>query len=132
MSRARGTALAVLSAAAAVAGCNEVHWTASPYPIPLALSGPGGGLMGRGTVDGVDTPFAMVVDTGTVLTTYDSGSGQVRARTGELTLFGVSGSDVIPRLSIRGVPLFEAPLGSLGVGDGPMAVRGILAGDNLS
>src|SRR6266511_3396880 len=129
--RARWAALAVLMAAA-IGGCTEVHWTASPYPIPLVLSGPGGGLMAQATVDGITTPFPLVVDTGTVLTTYDDGSGATLARTGELTLFGINGGATIPRLSIRGVPLFGAPLGSLGAGDAPVKAGGVLAGDNLS
>ena len=63
------------------------------------------------------TPFPVVVDTGTILTTYDDGSGATRAPTGDLTLFGVDGSGATSRgCTFTDVQLFEGPLGSLGVG----------------
>jgi hypothetical protein len=117
----------------AAAGCTQTHWTALPYPIPLVLSAPGGGLMARATIDDGTMPFPLVVDTGTVLTSYDDGTGVTRAHTGGITVFGVDGlGAAIPRLSITTIPLFAAPLGSLGIGNGAVKVGGVLAGDNLS
>jgi hypothetical protein len=115
-----------------VGGCTQPRNTVLPYPIPLTLSGPGGGLMGQALAPGMDTPFPVVVDTGTILTTFDDGSGVVRALTGDLTLFGVDGASAIPRLTLTQVQLFEGPLGYLGVGAAATRVRGVLAGDNLS
>jgi hypothetical protein len=126
-----GRALAVSALLAAVSGCTEIHWTASPYPIPLELA-PGGALMARATVDGIADPFPVVIDTGTVLTTYDDGSGTLLARTGQLTLFGLANGAPIPRLEISGVPLFGAPLGMVGNDSGAVKADGILAGDILS
>ncbi len=78
-----------------------------PYPIPLSLSGPGGALLGRATVDGTTAPFPVVVDTGTILTTYDDGSGVPRAHTGDFVLYGVDAAGgASPRLSIERVQLF--------------------------
>jgi hypothetical protein len=115
-----------------VGGCTQPRNTVLPYPIPLTLSGPGGGLIGQALAPGMDTPFPVVVDTGTILTTFDDGSGVVRALTGDLTLFGVDGASAIPRLTLSQVQLFEGPLGYLGVGAAATRVQGVLAGDNLS
>ena len=123
---------AALIVALAVAGCTETHWTALPYPIPLTLSGDGGGLLGAGSFFTDPTILPTIVDTGTVLTTYDDGSNTTKAPTGEFTIFGVSGGVDIPRMHITDVQFFEAPLGSIGVGDGATKVGAIFAGDNLS
>ena len=124
---------ALLPLALVVAGCTQTHSSVLPYPIPLALSGPGGGLVGRATVDESGTPFDVSVDTGSILTTFDDGSGRVRAMMGDLTLFGVDGAGTaIPRVNITGVQLFEGPLGLLGVGGAAMKVGGVIGGDNLS
>jgi hypothetical protein len=113
-------------------GCTQTHETVLPFPIPLTLSGPGGGLVGRAAVDS-PTPFPVVIDTGTILTTFDDGSGGVRALTGDLTVFGVDGAGAaIPRLGISNVLLFEGPLGRLGVGDAALEMNGVIGGDNLS
>ena len=56
----------------------------SPYPIPLELSAAGGGLVGARHRRWRGAPFAVVVDTGTILTTFDDGRGTVRALTGDL------------------------------------------------
>jgi hypothetical protein len=116
-----------------VAGCTQSHTSVLPYPIPLTLSGPGGGLMAQATVPGSPAPFPVVVDTGTILTTFDDGSGTVRALTGDLTLFGVDGAgSSIPRLTLDNAQLFEGPLGLLGVGAAATRVTGVVAGDTLS
>lgn len=125
----RGAALVV---ALAAAGCTETHWTALPFPIPMTLSGDSGGMMGAGTFFTDPTILPTVVDTGTVLTTYDDGTGATKAPTGELTLFGVSQGVDIPRVHITDVQFFEAPLGSLGVDASATKVGAIFAGDNLS
>jgi hypothetical protein len=127
--RAAGAALVVVFAL----GCTETHWTALPYPIPLALSGPGGGLMARASVDGAPTSFPIVVDTGTVLTAYDDGRGVVRAHTGDFRFYGVSGMGfAIPRLEISNVRLFTTAIGDLGVDAATTPVQGVIGGDNLS
>jgi hypothetical protein len=123
---------AALVVALAAAGCTETHWTALPHPIPLTLSGDGGGLLGAGTFFTDPAILPTVVDTGTVLTTYDDGSGTTQAPTGEFTIFGVSDGVDIPRMHITDVQFFESALGSLGVGDGAIKVGAIFAGDNLS
>ncbi len=127
----RGRALVALSLL--VGGCTETRSSVLPYPIPLELSGAGGGLIGRATIDASGTPFAVEVDTGSILTTFDDGSGAVRAMTGDFTLFGVDGAgNAIPRLTLTDVQLFEGPLGHLGVGGAATKVDGVIAGDNLS
>ena len=114
-------------------GCTESRWSVLPYPIPLRLSAAGGGLTARATVDGATAPFTVVVDTGTVLTTYDDGSGRTRGKTGDLEMYGVDAAgDPIPRLSISNVPLFQSPLGTLGVGGDAIPIAGVIGGDNLS
>lgn len=124
---------ALVPLALLVAGCTTSHSSVLPYPIPLELSGPGGGLIGRATVSGAGAPFAVSVDTGSILTTFDDGSGAVRAMTGDLTVFGVdSAGSAIPRLTITDVQLFEGPLGVLGVGGAATKVAGVIGGDNLS
>ncbi len=126
-------ALCPLVPLALLAGCTQTRSTVLPYPIPLELSGPGGGLLARATVGGTTAPFPMVVDTGTILTTFDDGSGRVRALTGDLAVYGIDGTGAaIPRLSISDVQLFEGPLGALGVGAAATPVGGVLGGDNLS
>ena len=127
-----GRALVALSLLL-VAGCLQTHSASLPYPIPLELSGPGGGLLGRATIDEAGTPFTVAVDTGSILTTFDDGSGAVRAMAGDFTLFGVDGAgNAIPRLTVTGVQLFEGPLGQLGIGGAATKVDGVIAGDNLS
>lgn len=117
----------------AVAGCTETHWSVLPYPIPLALSGAGGGLVARATVGGTSEPFPVAVDTGTVLTTYDDGSGRTRGLTSDLTMYGIDAAGAaVPRLSITHVALFESPLGALGVGSDSVRLGGVIGGDNLS
>ncbi|HEX8950459.1 MAG TPA: hypothetical protein VF945_01375 [Polyangia bacterium] len=124
---------ALLPLSLLVVGCTQPRSTVLPYPIPLELSGAGGGLVGRATVGAGGTPFSVVVDTGTILTTFDDGSGGVRAMTGDLTLYGVDGvGNAIPRLAISDVQLFEGPLGLIGVGGAATKVGGVIGGDNLS
>jgi hypothetical protein len=128
-----GRALVLVPLVGVVAGCTDTHWSVLPYPIPLALSGPGGGLMARATVDGTTTPFPVVVDTGTILTSYDDGSGLARAFRGSLTMFGVDAAgNAVPRLALTGVQLFEGPLGALGVAAAATRVGGVIGGDTLS
>ena len=116
-----------------VVGCTQSHSSFSPYPIPLQLSAAGGALLARATVDASGAPFSVVVDTGTILTTFDDGSGQVRALTGDLTLYGVDASaTAIPRLNLTDVQLFEGPLGLIGVSSAATRVGGVIGGDNLS
>lgn len=111
-----------------LAGCNVPTATYSPRPIPVGLSG--GALSASATVDGVSTPFPIVLDTGTPLTTYDDGSPKARGRLGSFRLFS---EEVVPaaRLEIRDVQLFVAPLRSVGPGDNPFEIGGVLGGDNL-
>ncbi|MDB4969618.1 MAG: hypothetical protein JWN44_5307 [Myxococcales bacterium] len=114
-------------------GCTESHWQVLPYPIPMQLSGPAGGLIARASVDGSSGPFDVMVDTGTILTVYDDGTPAARARLGDLTMFGIgSAGESIPRLSITHTQLFQGPLGSLGVGADVTPVGGVIGGDNLS
>src|SRR5689334_17921497 len=87
-----------------VAGCTETHWSVLPYPIPVEIAGTGGGLLARATVDNTTAPFPVAVDTGTILTAYDDGSGRTHAHLGDLAVFGVDASGAaIPRLSITDV-----------------------------
>jgi hypothetical protein len=89
--------------------------------------------MARATVDGTTAPFAVVVDTGTVLTTFDDGSGRARAQLGDLTVYGIDAAGAsVPRLAITDVQLFEGPLGSLGVAAAATRMGGVIGGDNLS
>jgi hypothetical protein len=98
----------------------------------MQLSGPSGGLIARANIDGTTDPFPVMVDTGTILTTYDDGSGMMRARKGDLTMFGIDAAGrSIPRLSITQVQLFEAPLGTLGAAGEVLRVGGVIGGDNL-
>lgn len=116
-----------------VAGCTETQWSVLPYPIPLELAGAGGGLLAQASVDGTSAPFPVAVDTGTILTTYDDGTGRTSARNGDLTMYGIdAGGAAIPRLSITNVALFQAPLGHYGVGGDAVPVGGVIGGDNLS
>lgn len=120
-------------ALAAAAGCTETHTSVLPYPIPLTLTGPGGALIGQAVVGGTTAPFPVVVDTGTILTTFDDGSGQTRAQFGDIVLYGVDGSgNAIPRLSVQNVQLFEGPLGLVGIDAATVHVGGVFGGDNLS
>ena len=123
-----------LSALAILAGgCTETHTSVLPYPIPLQLSGDGGGLVAMASIGDGGVPFAVAVDTGTILTTFDDGSGDVRALTSDLTMYGIDAAgSAIPRVTISDVQLFEGPLGSLGVGAASLRMGGIIAGDNLS
>jgi hypothetical protein len=131
--RATAWCCALLPSVLAAAGCTETHTMSLPYPIPLELSGTGGGLVGRGSVGGSNAPLPIVVDTGTILTTFDDGSGTVRALTGDFSVYGVDASGAaVPRLTVTDVQLFEGPLGRLGVGDAAMPMSGVLGGDNLS
>ncbi len=125
---------ALLPLSLLVVGCTQTHTSFLPYPIPLELAGgAGGGLLGRASVGGGATPFPVVVDTGTILTTFDDGSGGVRALTSDVVLYGVDGlGNAIPRLTITDVQLFEGPLGLAGVGSAATAVGGVIGGDNLS
>jgi hypothetical protein len=124
---------ALLPLAIFAGGCTETHTSVLPYPIPLETSGDGGGLVAMAAVGDGGVPFPVEVDTGTVLTTFDDGSGNVRALTTDFTMFGVDGSgNAIPRLTISDVQIFDGPLGNLGVGDAAMRMGGIIAGDNLS
>jgi hypothetical protein len=93
-------------------------------PIPLSLAG--GALTTTATVDGMPTPFPVVVDTGTPLTVYDDHSQRISGRTGNFRLFSSAG---VPRLEYDGVQLFDTPLGTLGLA--AMPIDGILGGDNL-
>ncbi|MCA1663911.1 MAG: hypothetical protein LC659_06545, partial [Myxococcales bacterium] len=131
--RAMPVPLALAVAVVVAAGCTQSHSSFSPYPIPLELSAAGGALLARAAVDGTGAPFPVVVDTGTILTTFDDGSGQVRALTGDLTLYGVdAGGSSIPRLNVTNVQLFEGPLGLIGVSSAATRVGGVIGGDNLS
>jgi hypothetical protein len=133
MRRSLGAAALVAAWAAACAGCTESHWQVLPYPIPMQLSGPGGGLVARATVDGVATPFDVMVDTGTILTVYDDGTDRARARIGDLVMYGVSAAgEAIPRLSITRTQLFQGPLGLLGIAGDAVRVGGVIGGDSLS
>jgi hypothetical protein len=89
--------------------------------------------MASATVDDGAT-FPIVVDTATVLTTYDDGLPATRARTGKLTVFAVDGAGnaTRPRLQFTDVQLFVSPLGALGAGAAPVKAGGVLAGDNRS
>lgn len=116
-----------------VAGCTETQWSVLPYPIPLALSGAGGGLVARASVGGTSAPFPVAVDTATVLTTYDDGSGRTRGVNSDLTMYGIDAAGgSVPRLQITSLQLFEGPLGTLGVGADSVRLGGVIGGDNLS
>jgi hypothetical protein len=99
----------------------------------MLLSGTGGGLMARASVDGSENIFPLLVDTGTVLTAYDGGPGVVRAHTGDFRLFGVDGTGkTIPRIDLRDIQLFTTPMGTIGVDDAVTQVGGVIGGDNLA
>ena len=95
----------------------------APGKVTVAARCPNGD---QGSID-------VMVDTGTILTVYDDGSGRGRARIGDLTLFGIgAGGESIPRLSITQTQLFQGPLGGLGIGADAVRVGGVIGGDNLS
>jgi hypothetical protein len=115
------------------AGCTEPHWSVLPYPIPMALAGGDGALLAAGTADIVraTTPFPLLIDTATILTTFNG--AQTQAQIGGFTMFSVQPSGAtVPRFNIQDVPLFETPLTPVGVGASTVPIGGILAGDNLS
>jgi hypothetical protein len=112
-----------------VGGCTSPSATVLPQPIVVGLSSDGGALISPATVDGVSTPFPVVIDTGTPLTAYDDGTGQLRARLGRFRLF-TDETPPVPRLELDHVLLFITPLGSVGVGTG-VPVGGVLGGGNL-
>ena len=126
-------ARALLPLSLLVAGCTQSHVSVLPYPIPLQLSAAGGALLARASVDATTAPFPVVVDTGTILTTFDDNSGSVRALTGALTIYGIDAAqNPIPRLTLSSVQLFEGPLGFIGVSSAATRVGGVIGGDNLS
>jgi hypothetical protein len=99
----------------------------------MALVGGDGALLAAATADVVatTTPFPLLVDTASVLTTFDA--AQTQAQVGEFTLFSVQPSGAtVPRFNISNIPLFETPLTPVGVGATTVKIGGIVAGDNLS
>ncbi len=116
-------------ALALFAGCNAPSWTSLPAPIPVALSG--GALTAFATVDGIDTPFATVIDTGSPLTAYDAHEPAPSARRGVFRLFSAA-TPPVARFEIRDITLFETPLRSVGLDPAAAPVGGVLGGDNLS
>jgi hypothetical protein len=77
----------------------------------------------------VTTPFPVLIDTGTPLTTYDDHSGVPAARTGQLRLF--STAPIVPRLELTQVRLFLQAIAPIGAGAG-FSLGGVFGGDNLS
>ena len=95
-------------------------------------------LAARATVDGVTTPFPVLLDTGSPVTALDdvalgiapAGAAPLRARIGGLRVW----SDVdppVPRLQLNDVQLFLAPLAPVGIGADLFAPNGVVGGDNL-
>ncbi len=124
---------ALLPLAIVAGGCTETHTSVLPFPIPLELSGDGGGLVAMASIGDGGVPFPVQVDTGTILTTYDNGSGNVLAQTTDLTMYGIDAAgNAIPRVTISDVQLFEGPIGSLGVDGAALRMGGVIGGDNLS
>ena len=112
-----------------VVGCTVPTTTVLPAPIPLALQG--GALTATASVDGVDGTFPVIIDTGTPLTAYDDHSGQLRVDKGRFRLYSAE-STPVARLLLDNVPLYVAPLRSVGEDGSQLAVSGLLGGDNLS
>jgi hypothetical protein len=112
-------------------GCDDTVATVSPEPIAVGPtdSSTAAALYALATVDGVATPFPVLIDTGTPLTTYDDHSGLVAARTGQLHLFSVS--PIVPRLELAPVRLFSQTIAPVGAGAG-FQLGGVFGGDNLS
>lgn len=118
MSRA---AVALLLASA----CTQTEVSVLPAPIPLVLAG---GALTAPALVGADGPqFTALVDTGTALTTYDDQSGQLAVRTSRLRLLGGG----VPRLELRNIRLYLAPLRRIGVDPGAAALGAVLGGDQL-
>jgi hypothetical protein len=100
---------------------------------------PSGVLAARATLDGVDTPFPVVLDTGSPVTAIDDvalgvappDAATLRARVGDLRVW----SDVdppVPRLALHDVQYFLAPLSPVGLGGDLFAPNGVIGGDNLN
>jgi hypothetical protein len=127
----RAGAAALLGAALALSACSQTDAVFSHEPIPLALAGNPGGLVGLGTAASRDQTFPMLVDSASPLTAFSDGSNAVRATRGTLRLYGAD-PDVgeVPRLELPDVQLLVTPLGGTGL-DVSSPVSGVLGGDNL-
>jgi hypothetical protein len=111
-----------------LAGCTQPSITVQSAPIPLSTQG--GVLTLNATVDGVDGTLPLVLDTLSPVSIFDDGSGEARGQVGHMR---VSSGDAqpVPRIDLRDVQLFAAPLGAVGFAPG-FAVRVVLGGDVLS
>lgn len=103
----------------------------------MSLAGPdggGGGLVAAASINGADmgAPRPVLVDTATLLTTFDSST--TAARLGGFALFSrpADGTTGVPRMTIDDVPLFSTPLAPVGIGDDTLAIGGVVGGDTLS
>ncbi len=125
-------AAVVVALSVACGACQLPLPVYSPDPIPLEEAGTGGGLLSMGTAADVATPFPMLIDTASPLTSYSSGSQTVSATRGTVRLYasGVGVSEV-PRLQLDNVQIFSTPLDPTGL-DTPTPISGVFGGDNLS
>jgi hypothetical protein len=99
----------------------------------MTLANGDGALIAAATADLVPqkTPFPLLVDTATALTTFDATTTQ--AVIAGFVMYGVEPSGAtVPRFSIANVPLFQTPLAPVGVGAATVKIGGIIGGDNLS
>jgi len=120
-----------LALSLAALGCTRPKAYFSEDPIPLELAGAGGGLLGYGTAAEVETPFPMLVDTGSPITAYSAGIPQTSATRGTVQLYSNDAAvGVVPRLRIDHVELFQTPFYPTGL-DAPTPVSGVIGGDDL-